>query len=319
MFCKWCGGVLTPSDSKCKRCGKDIPALSDCGGFYDLVPAAKNAVNAPSISNEPSLQPNRQLEQAKEAPPAKKTCAKIPVLTLLSIAVVLVTMFVMSGRIAQYSDKIDELQDKLSEVATALATITAQITSDEQEEQKDFEIFREDTSFSLKILKQQNSESYLAGFDLGDCDNAVSVSYVTGNELNKSVLAVYSVEEMGQVELGFHHEFNPSAQTVSVVYKIDESVFGLSVAPETCEWEYRVGLEDSWHTMSSDIFTQSDVPGETILSISDTELQSLIGDSREPLELRCKICRTSIDGGSVTFLVEGISCRQELTQSLQND
>ncbi len=43
MFCKWCGGTLTPSEAKCKRCGRETGALSDCGGFYDLVPTAKTS------------------------------------------------------------------------------------------------------------------------------------------------------------------------------------------------------------------------------------------------------------------------------------
>ena len=48
MFCKWCGGKLTPSDTSCKRCGKEVPALSDCGGFYDLVSnEKKNAEKTP--------------------------------------------------------------------------------------------------------------------------------------------------------------------------------------------------------------------------------------------------------------------------------
>ena len=36
MICKWCGAEMDRNDLKCRRCGKETPALSDCGGFYDL-------------------------------------------------------------------------------------------------------------------------------------------------------------------------------------------------------------------------------------------------------------------------------------------
>lgn len=54
MFCKWCGGNLASSDTRCNRCGREVSALSDCGGFYDLVPDAKKIVNAqPSLAPQP--------------------------------------------------------------------------------------------------------------------------------------------------------------------------------------------------------------------------------------------------------------------------
>lgn len=64
MFCKWCGGNLTSYDTKCKRCGKEVPALSDCGGFYDLVPNAKKIVEVQSapvvVQSAPAVMPKRK-------------------------------------------------------------------------------------------------------------------------------------------------------------------------------------------------------------------------------------------------------------------
>lgn len=37
MICKGCGGALERGERACRRCGREVTALSDCGGFYDLV------------------------------------------------------------------------------------------------------------------------------------------------------------------------------------------------------------------------------------------------------------------------------------------
>lgn len=43
MICKWCGAEIQRSEKRCSRCGKENAPLSDCGGFYDLVPQAAPA------------------------------------------------------------------------------------------------------------------------------------------------------------------------------------------------------------------------------------------------------------------------------------
>lgn len=76
MFCKWCGGDLASSDIKCKRCGREIPALSDCGGFYDLVIVNKdNAINS-----VPPTSPDRTYR-----PTNKKLLSNTILLTLILI------------------------------------------------------------------------------------------------------------------------------------------------------------------------------------------------------------------------------------------
>ena len=57
MICKWCGETIKAGNRTCRRCKREIPALSDCGGFYDLVskdaptpacaPAPQSAAQSP--------------------------------------------------------------------------------------------------------------------------------------------------------------------------------------------------------------------------------------------------------------------------------
>ena len=61
MICKWCGNSMETRETVCRRCGKEVPAKSDCGGFYDLVPDAQGIV--PPVL----LQPSTQKKTAKKS------------------------------------------------------------------------------------------------------------------------------------------------------------------------------------------------------------------------------------------------------------
>ncbi len=55
MFCKWCGQTVDPAKGKCAACGKELPPLSECGGFYNIMPEAKLAqVRKPSEEPQPA-------------------------------------------------------------------------------------------------------------------------------------------------------------------------------------------------------------------------------------------------------------------------
>ena len=48
MICKWCGERIDSGAHVCSHCGKELPPLSECGGFYNIMPEAKLAqVRAP--------------------------------------------------------------------------------------------------------------------------------------------------------------------------------------------------------------------------------------------------------------------------------
>ncbi len=50
MICKWCGASLPGAQGKCRRCGKEQPPLSECGGFYNIArtPAPGAPAGAPA-------------------------------------------------------------------------------------------------------------------------------------------------------------------------------------------------------------------------------------------------------------------------------
>lgn len=51
MICKWCGARVDPVKKSCGRCGRKILPLSDCGGFYDVVPDAPKGGQMPPVES----------------------------------------------------------------------------------------------------------------------------------------------------------------------------------------------------------------------------------------------------------------------------
>lgn len=127
MFCKWCGDSLTPSDRKCSRCGKEVSALSDCGGFYDLVPGAKkppvsrrSSEHIPADAGKESVRSTVREQDTgnKAAKPRQRGVRALTVLALCSVALVLVLLFMMHLQSKRYSEEIRRLQDKLRETSS---------------------------------------------------------------------------------------------------------------------------------------------------------------------------------------------------------
>ncbi len=125
MFCKWCGSSLSSSDTKCNRCGKDVPALSNCGGFYDLVPKARKPAAPPPTPPKPPVQnpptPRQPLPQ-KDSASAKKRKSQngllLPVAAGVAVLffLLLVMLFVLQGKVNNLTNEVGELRDDLKNI-----------------------------------------------------------------------------------------------------------------------------------------------------------------------------------------------------------
>lgn len=120
MICKWCGNSLSASQTTCKRCGKAVPALSDCGGFYDLVPNARNAANAQNapVQNAPVTRP----AVPTKAPAKKKPTRNYLLLgaaAVIAVAFILlfIELFTLQGRIVWLTGRVADLEDTLDEIS----------------------------------------------------------------------------------------------------------------------------------------------------------------------------------------------------------
>lgn len=323
MFCKWCGGTIASSDIKCKRCGKEVPALSDCGGFYDLVPNAKKPSDVqpgPVVPPVKPASPPRKPEPTREAEPARKKSSKksllgLTVLNVVGFMLVMLMLFIIVSKVNQYSTEVNGLRNDLrtiSEKIDSIAAATEPVTSEPEATEPtvvlDPVLADQDVNFTAKINGEDSAQAMEADLDLGDYTDTAVISYGMDDETNAINSISYTLKEAGAVvvlTMECNNEFR--TKNLSVSYVIDDIAYGLSNAPETCTWQYRFSNDADWEDLP-DTFIQTNGTGKTGLSIRETALQELLADNegQGQLELRCEISRTNTKNGSLTLVIEGI-------------
>lgn len=323
MFCKWCGGNLASSDTKCKRCGKEVPALSDCGGFYDLVPNAKEPVEVhpgPVVPPERPTNPPRKPEPPKEVPPArskkasKKSLVGLFALTVVGFALVILLLVIILGKVNQYSNEVNGLRNDLRTINEKIDAIQVPAEPIETEPEStepsvilDPVLAEQNVIFTVTIPGEDSTQKIDADLNLGDYTDVAIITYGLDTLTGVVNSAGYSLEEANTtVLLTIDRNIEFRNRTVSVTYVIDDTIYGLSEAPETFKWQYRFDAESDWVDLPKDVFAQTDITGKTELTIRETALQELITDNEGQLELRCEIYRTNTDDGSLTIVIEGI-------------
>ncbi len=334
MFCKWCGGNLASSDTKCKRCGKEVPVLSDCGGFYDLVPNANKSGEVhtgPVAPPEGSVNPPRKTELPREVSSTrskkagKKSLLGLSVITVVGFAIVVLLLVIILGKVNQYSNEVNGLRNDLqaiNEKIDALQIATKPVETEPEITDPtvvvDPVLAEQDVVFTVAIPGEDSTQKIEADLNLGDYTDTAVITYGFDEMTGIVNSAGYSLKEADttiSLTIDYSSEFR--TQSVSVSYVIDDSIYGMSKAPESCKWQYRFDAESDWEDLPEDAFTQTDNARKTHLSIREATLQELIEDSDGQLELRCEIFRANTDNGSLTIVVEGIRFYKEANNKEQ--
>ena len=112
MICKWCGAKVERTDKKCRRCGKEAPAMSECGGFY---PPPK-----PAVVGDPRTAAPRYPAQPQQK---KKSGGGLLIILCVLMAVVLLLRVFSLMMVLTNSRKLEQLSKKDSAPAA-----TAQLT-----------------------------------------------------------------------------------------------------------------------------------------------------------------------------------------------
>lgn len=118
MICKWCGAKIREKDRSCPRCGQELPPLSECGGFYDLVPGARQGVIPPvePKSAVPPVPPVPPVNSSTGYYPPRKKKKNYGTFWLCVWAVLLLAVIALSVKSCSLSHELDVLDDRLSKV-----------------------------------------------------------------------------------------------------------------------------------------------------------------------------------------------------------
>ncbi len=94
MICKWCATAVTPGDKVCPKCKRELPPLTDCGGFNNitrgLVPPTPAAAQP-----KPTVQAHAPAARGQQPAPAAKHSVLPVLLGVVSVVLMVVVIFLL--------------------------------------------------------------------------------------------------------------------------------------------------------------------------------------------------------------------------------
>lgn len=295
MICKWCGASMDAHETVCRRCGKEAPPRSDCGGFYDLVPAARNIIPAAPV--QPQVpQPVAAPAVAPAVEPAAKKSGLPLVLGLLCcvLAVVAVVAFA-SGNSAR--EEIAALEEKIEAM--------------EEKEETVITLAQQDASVTLKLehdegIVRMKAEADPAGSAVVSCDPALLTGKVSAYSVKLTLpdgkkTAVTDIAcNLGVPEMALQ-----IACTLEAGFGESEEGFTLGGLWYTDSEGKEVQLKMPEET---EVITASQAEGSATVTLSNEMLAQILEANELPKEtvVICELVRENKDKGSFTIRVEGI-------------
>lgn len=345
MFCKWCGADIPNSATTCTRCGKKVPAMSDCGGFYDLVPGAKrNATAIPSPKPTPAKADPPRTDPAKIEPPKREDAPKGKKSNGrkfhgLSILITCIGFIMVMALLLGLNGKFDENLAALEQNNIDIAAISSELQqikdSLETTPEEDTTPPTDNVTPEMPRLEEQNAiininvelgetgTSVKTSADLGDFDDAVTDMVTFGTE-NHSLTGVKIDLTAAQscIEVTIENSVDFSYRrkgTLDAEFIVDKSVFAQADGDAEYEWKYRTESSAEWEALDEDIFTVSEDGAAVTYTVS--ELEDLFGEDREVIEFQLTYKRNNDKGGSLTVVISGIAVTKdslEISSNLYN-
>ena len=311
MFCKWCGTMIEPTDTRCHVCGRETPPLSDCGGLYQLKttrPAEPAAAQVRPAAPKCPIVDRMETKYAKDAKQARSHYGLMRVFFVVTFIVLLVILALLTVQSVQLVKLGDEME-RFRENAYAQQTEPAETESaDETQTQvpvpeTEAPEQTEEPTVAQQILAEQDVTIELTVAD-GEAELFVDLDEYTDtvstasnySALENLVLSakVEMVNSGGMAEL----LLTRTDGMITLTSSVTEDVFG-TAAETAYEWQCRADADGSWELLDANVFTQDD-------DTAGTKLSYTAGGLTEGLELRCIVTRRSEEGGSISITVEGI-------------
>lgn len=300
MFCKWCGEPVKTGQVKCSGCGRELPPLSECGGFYNLVPEAR--------SKSPIAEPLRSVRQeaavnGKAAPPRQKKKRRISHLfsaaSLVTILIGLVLILLsnlstnrkLSNLEAQSDGVIKQVSALQAEPVLSEKNIAVEITFEDLDGSVGMSVDYDLQGFSVNVGSElcmeagENCKTYIAACRLGgDTALTATLKLEKVSEKAAAFCAGYNIENM---------ELLGERSEIQYI------------------WQWRENENNPWKAISSvegwenAISVTSDSQSSRLNILSRAELADLLCCNAP--ELRCVIVRENSNGGSLTVSIGAFS------------
>lgn len=267
MICKWCGAGIRATDRVCSRCGREMPPLSDCGGFYDLVPLARET--PPPEEAPRSVEPTTEAQERQpvmprppvEDRPENPACPR-PVrhrkkptyfgIRLAAWLLILLLSFSATLRGCSLSRQLDEANDQISRLQDQLRR--------KENSQEDMTSPAQDP-IPAETTAQEETTAPLAPSES-----------IPPKELEKQEEILISVDEDGDFDMidDSHWQLAESEDDWLALLDRDQTLvklrylnqlgsWGIEIASEEnaeyrWAWQYSTGddLDDNWQTFSEE-------------------------------------------------------------------
>lgn len=338
MFCKWCGADISPSSTKCARCGKDIPAMSDCGGFYDLVPNAKRRSTETPVSTPVGFKVDvdsaKDKTSKKDVPTkGKKDGRKSNGIQLLITGIGFITVIAillgMNGKVSKLHNAVASSDGRIVTIYEEVKQIKQFVQREKQEESTS--TVERDTIPNNTLLEEQDATieivvehlptgvSVKTTADLGDFEDTV-VDQVMLDTATQSLCGVQIdlSEAANCIDIKFTNKqaaYSFGKGSISVDFDIDERIFAEEQNDAEYEWTYRIIGSTEWTSLDEDVFTISE-DGKSV-TYTANKLVNLLEEA-EMVEFRLTYKRSNVKDGSLTIIVSGITVTNQFSEIESN-
>ena len=293
MICKWCGAALPDHAQVCGRCKREIPALSDCGGFYNLITDSTRYVvfrdpitwegNDSQETSDSTQTSTDTIVPEDDKPPKRKRLYIWPFIVFPAIAAIMSTICLIAGLIL------------------GIYSPTFPASPDNQ-----------DVFVHISMAPTELQPSIQISADLAD-------SYGT------AITRIYSADDIGNMHVEICASEYGSLLTITFRQSNDDRESGTLEAQITiddtlnsdCEgaiylWEYQI--DDQWVVLDESVFSISD--DGTTVHYSISEWESWAG-SNNNAEIRLSYTQTNEDGRSITVQISGIQFQSHFLEDIE--
>lgn len=328
MFCKWCGGKITSSDTKCGRCGREVPPLSDCGGFYDLVPGAKEGVKAspaaPAAEKQEKKVPVKTGADRQEPVRKPRVDAKLKNQLVMgaaaALALILILLLVISGRVNRNYRELQALKDSLAGAPVVESQNQASepdapdLKPEDTQPQTsgtENDVAQEDITLTFRLMDTEEGPWVEGTADLGEEKDTLVLNIQEREDVPHEAvrdwtqLVRFSLQSdllAGCLEI--RNEYGTQKGNVYMCFIPDK---GDALTADSYQWQYRIGT-GAWTEIidgdDSDKFLLLDEGSH--LKFDLAWIDRLLMDQTGQMELRCEMTFTDANGNTFTIVVEGI-------------